>query len=187
MSKQRCDWAQMGPLMTDYHDHEWGVPVYDERKLFEFLILEGMQAGLNWSTILKKREHYRLALDDFDPKRIAAYDDNKFNALMANAGLIRNRLKMQSIITNAQAFLQLQQELGSFSTYLWGFVDGKPVLNHWQTMQQIPACTAISDAMAKDLKRRGFKFVGSTICYALMQATGMVNDHLITCFCHPSF
>lgn len=186
MNEQRCGWAGTDPLMIHYHDHEWGVPVYDEKKLFEFLILEGMQAGLSWSTVLKKRENYRIALNNFDPVCIAEYDESKFDALMANEGIIRNRLKIQSIIINAQAFLRVKQELGDFSSYLWGFVDGKPILNHWQAMSEIPACTAISDAMSKDLKRRGFKFVGSTICYALMQATGMVNDHLMTCVCRQA-
>lgn len=184
MNKTRCGWVGTDQLLTHYHDHEWGVPVYDERVLFEFLILEGMQAGLSWLTVLKKREHYRLALDNFDPERIAEYDENKFNTLMMNAGLIRNRLKIQSIITNARAFLQTKQEVGDFSGYLWHFVEGEPIINHWKTADQIPVRTAISDAMAKDLKRKGFKFVGSTICYAFMQATGMVNDHVTTCFCY---
>jgi DNA-3-methyladenine glycosylase I len=145
-----------------------------------------MQAGLNWLTVLKKREHYRSALDDFDPESIAEYDENKFNALMANEGLIRNRLKIQSIITNARAFLQTKQDVGDFSNYLWQFVEGKPITHHWQTSKEIPARSDLSDAMAKDLKQKGFKFVGSTICYALMQATGMVNDHITTCFCYQN-
>lgn len=180
MSKSRCDWAGTDPLMIHYHDHEWGLPLYDERKLFEFLILEGMQAGLSWSTILKKRENYRAAFENFDPVRIAQYDTKKFNALMKNEGIIRNQLKIQSIITNARAYL----EVNDFSDYIWSFVDGKPILNHWKKHSEVPAQTSISDAMAKDLKRKGFKFVGSTICYAFMQATGMVNDHLTSCSYH---
>lgn len=161
-----------------------GRPIYDDQLLFEFLILEGMQAGLSWSTVLKKRENYRKALDYFNAKKIATYDQDKFNELMANAGIIRNRLKIQSIITNANAYLNLKKEQGSFSDYIWGFVEGKPIKNHWKNLRQIPTNNEISDAMSKDLKKRGFKFIGTTICYAFMQATGLVNDHTVDCFCY---
>jgi DNA-3-methyladenine glycosylase I len=180
----RCAWATHHPLLMDYHDHEWGVPIYDEQRLFEFLILEGMQAGLNWLTILKKREHYRACFEHFNAEKIALYSPNKMDELMQDAGIIRNRLKIQSIITNARAFLTLKEHVGDLSQYLWKFVDGEPLKNHWAHHGQIPAQTPLSDAMAKDLKKRGFKFVGSTICYAFMQATGMVNDHTVDCFCH---
>lgn len=182
MNKKRCEWVGSDPLYIQYHDDEWGVPVYEDIVLFEFLILEGMQAGLSWLTILKKRENYRLALDHFNAECIAQYDAKKFNELMANEGIIRNKLKVQSIISNAKAFLQINQEHGDFSKYLWGFVNGQPICNHWHNASEIPTRTEISDLMAKDLKQRGFKFVGSTICYALMQATGMVNDHTTDCF-----
>ena len=182
MNKKRCEWVGSDPLYIQYHDNEWGVPVYEDTVLFEFLILEGMQAGLSWLTILKKRENYRLALDHFNAECIAQYDAKKFNELMANEGIIRNKLKIQSIISNAKAFLQINQEHGGFSKYLWGFVSGQPICNHWHNASEIPTRTEISDLMAKDLKQRGFKFVGSTICYALMQATGMVNDHTTDCF-----
>lgn len=182
MNKKRCEWVGSDPLYIQYHDNEWGVPVYEDTVLFEFLILEGMQAGLSWLTILKKRENYRLALDHFNAECIAQYDTKKFNELMANEGIIRNKLKVQSIISNAKAFLQINQEYGDFSKYLWGFVNGQPICNHWHNASEIPTRTEISDLMAKDLKQRGFKFVGSTICYALMQATGMVNDHTTDCF-----
>jgi DNA-3-methyladenine glycosylase I len=180
----KCTWALATALEEHYHDNEWGVPVHDDRLLFEFLILEGAQAGLSWSTVLKKRASYRAAFDDFDANCIAAYDTAKMEALLLNPGIIRNRLKVQSTIINAQAFLAVQSEFGSFDSYIWQFVDGKPIQNAWQTMQDVPTSTAQSDAMSKALKKRGFKFVGSTICYAYMQATGMVNDHLVGCFRH---
>lgn len=182
--KTRCKWVTDDPLYQDYHDQEWGVPVYDDAILFELLILEGMQAGLSWYTVLKKRENYRACLDQFNIKKISRYDEKKLNALLLNPGIIRHRLKIQSIVTNAQAFLQVQKEWGSFSNYLWRFVDHKPIKNTWEKTTSLPASTALSDALSKDLKKRGFKFVGSTICYAYMQAIGMVNDHSKTCFCY---
>ena len=176
----RCSWATIEPSIT-YHDEEWGVPVHDDRLLFEFLILEGAQAGLSWITILKKRENYRKAFDNFRAEKIARYGAPDVRRLLADPGIVRNRLKIAATIRNAQAFLELREEFGSFDTYLWGFVGGKPKQNRWRTLSQVPARTAESDAMSRDLLRRGFKFVGSTICYAFMQATGMVNDHLVTC------
>jgi len=170
--------------MIEYHDTEWGVPLHDDRGLFEFLILEGAQAGLSWETILRKRENYRRAFDGFDAAKIARYDKRKVRALMADAGIVRNRLKIAAAITNAQAFLVAQSEHGSFDRYIWQFVDGKPKRNSWRQSKQVPARTAESDAMSKALKKRGFRFVGSTICYAFMQTTGMVNDHAIDCFRH---
>lgn len=179
---QRCPWAGDDPLYQAYHDHEWGVPQFDDHRLFELLILEGAQAGLSWITILRKRENYRAALDNFDAQKIASYDAVKLAELLQNAGIVRNRLKIQSLVLNAQGFLAIQQEFGSFATFVWSFVGGQPIQNHWQTLDQVPARTAESDAMSKALKKRGFKFVGTTICYAFMQATGMVNDHLAGCF-----
>lgn len=179
--KIRCHWAQK-EINIPYHDEEWGVPVHDDRLLFEFIILEGAQAGLSWDTILAKRPRYREVFDQFDAAKIARYDKRKVAALLKDAGIIRNRLKIASTISNAQAFLKARQEFGSFDKYLWQFVDGKPIKNAWKEHRQIPAKTKESDAMSKDLKKRGFRFVGSTICYAFMQATGMVNDHLVTCF-----
>lgn len=179
----RCAWAKT-PLDIAYHDAEWGVPVHDDRTLFEFLILEGAQAGLSWNTILQKRERYRQVFDDFDPAKVAAYDHNKVAALLADAGIVRNRLKIAAAIVNARRFLEVQKEFGSFDTYLWSFINGKPISNHWQDKSQVPARTDISDALSKDLRKRGFKFVGSTICYATMQAVGMVNDHCVDCFRH---
>lgn len=179
----RCPWA-IGEQYVEYHDCEWGVPIHDDRRLFEFLILEGAQAGLSWATILKKRENYREAFDQFDAAKIAKYGENERNALLANAGIVRNRLKIDSTIQNAAAFLAVQEEFGSFDRYLWRFVDGTPIQNHWKSLSEVPASTSVSDAMSKDLKKRGFRFVGSTICYAYMQAVGMVNDHLIDCFRH---
>lgn len=176
----RCLWAQAEPNLT-YHDREWGVPVHDDKVLFEFLILEGAQAGLSWTTILNKRENYRRAFDGFDAGKISRYNARKVAALMADAGIVRNRLKVAAAIANARAFLAVQEEFGSFDRYVWGFVDGKPIVNRRRKMQDVPARTPESDALSKDLLKRGFKFVGSTICYAFMQATGMVNDHLITC------
>ncbi|MFZ0735077.1 MAG: DNA-3-methyladenine glycosylase I [Candidatus Sulfotelmatobacter sp.] len=177
----RCAWAT-GELSIGYHDEEWGVPVHDDRTLFEFLILEGAQAGLSWSTILNKRENYRRAFDGFDPQRVARYDRAKVRKLLADPGIVRNKLKIASAIGNAKAFLQVQEEFGSFDRYIWQFVNGKPRVNKKKSLKQLPARSVESDAMSKDLKRRGFNFVGSTICYAFMQAVGMVNDHVITCF-----
>ena len=178
----RCPWGSPDPLYVAYHDREWGVPEHDDRKLFEMLILEGAQAGLSWITVLKKREAYRLAFDRFDPQAVARYDRRQITRLLANNQIIRNRLKIEAAITNAKAFLETRDKFGSFDRYLWQFVDGRPIQNAWRNLQQVPARTAHSDAMSKDLKRRGFKFVGATICYAHMQATGMVNDHLVSCF-----
>lgn len=180
--KKRCAWVTNDSIYIHYHDNEWGVPIYDDRLLFEFLILEGAQAGLNWLTILKRRDNYRLYFDNFDAKKIAQYDEKKYQALLNNVGIIRNRLKIQSVISNAQAYLAIKKEYSSFSNYIWQFVDGKPVRNHWKKHTDIPTTTAQSDAMSTDLKKRGFKFIGSTICYAYMQAVGMVNDHLVDCF-----
>jgi len=177
----RCHWAQK-PINIPYHDKEWGVPVHDDRALFEFLILEGAQAGLSWDTILLKRARYREVFDRFDAAKIALYGAKKVRALLADPGIIRNRLKIASTISNAQAFLKIQNEFGSFDSYLWKFVGGKPIQNSWKLHKQVPAKTKESDAMSKDLQKHGFRFVGSTICYAFMQATGMVNDHLVTCF-----
>jgi DNA-3-methyladenine glycosylase I len=177
----RCSWAR-NPLVTRYHDEEWGVPQHDDRVLFEFLILEGAQAGLSWDTILQKRDNYRAAFDQFDAQRIAKYDRRKTQSLLRNPGIIRNRLKIASAVRNAKVFLSVQKEFGSFDRYIWQFVGGKPRLNAWRAGQQVPARTAESDAMTKDLKKRGFNFVGSTICYAFMQAVGMVNDHQVDCF-----
>jgi DNA-3-methyladenine glycosylase I len=176
----RCDWAKTD-LGIAYHDAEWGVPVHDDHVLFEFLVLEGAQAGLSWETILRKREAYRLAFDQFDPATVARYGKAKIASLLENPGIVRNRLKVVSTVQNAKAFLQVQREFGSFDAYVWRFVDGKPKLNRWKTMKEVPASTAESDAISKDLRGRGFNFVGSTICYAFMQAVGMVNDHLVTC------
>src|SRR5215475_5511818 len=178
---RRCRWAS-NEWNIPYHDGEWGVPVHEDRLLFEFLILEGAQAGLSWSTILNKRQNFRRAFDNFDAKKIAKYDSRKIKKLLSDPGIIRNRLKIHSAIQNAKAFLAVKAEFGSFDAYLWRFVDGKPIRNSWRTMKQVPARTAESDAMSKDLLRREFKFVGSTICYALMQAVGMVNDHLTDCY-----
>jgi DNA-3-methyladenine glycosylase I len=183
-SKIRCTWPGTDPLMLAYHDEEWGTPLHDDRRLFEFLILEGAQAGLSWRTILNKRENYRRAFDRFEPKKIARYDARKKKQLLADAGIVRNRLKIESTIDNARAFLAVQDEFGSFDGYIWRFVDGGPIVNRFGALKEIPARTKESDAMSKDLKKRGFRFVGSTICYAFMQATGMVNDHTVDCFRH---
>ncbi len=177
----RCDWAK-NDLAIQYHDAEWGVPLHDDRRLFEFLILEGAQAGLSWDTVLAKRENYRKAFDNFDAEKIVCYDDAKCAELLQNKGIIRNRLKIASAVRNARCYLKIREEFGSFDSYIWGFVDGKPIKNAWENFRQVPVSTEISDAMSKDLKRRGFNFVGSTIMYAFMQATGMVNDHLTGCF-----
>ena len=182
MERHRCEWGTSSALYIEYHDTEWGVPVHDEQKLFEFLILEGAQAGLSWSTILNKRQAYLQAFDNFEPARVASYDDEKVQALLSNAGIVRNRLKIQAAIQNARAFLAVQDEYGSFDSYVWQFVNGKPIQNSWKILQEIPATTNESDAMSKELKKRGFTFVGSTICYAFMQAVGMVNDHVVDCF-----
>ena len=176
----RCPWATT-ELYAEYHDREWGVPVHDDRRIFEFLILEGAQAGLSWLTVLKKRENYRTAFDDFDPNKIAAYGPRDVARLLGDAGIVRNRLKIAAAIQNAKCFLAVQEEFGAFDRYVWQFVGGKPIQNRWKTMAQVPPRTPESDALSRDLKQRGFKFVGSTICYAHMQATGMVNDHLVTC------
>ena len=180
--KTRCGWATSDPLYERYHDEEWGVPVHDDRLLFEFLILEGAQAGLSWITVLRKRENYRRAFASFDAKKIARYDARKIASLMNDEGIIRNRLKIESTISNAKAFLAVQKELGSFDAYLWSFVGGAPRVNRPPTLKDVPAQTPESDAMSKDLKKRGFRFVGSTICYAFMQACGLVDDHVATCF-----
>jgi len=181
----RCGWAT-GDLSIRYHDEEWGVPVHDDRTLFEFLILEGAQAGLSWTTILNKRDNYRQAFDGFDPKRVARYDRRKIERLLRDPGIVRNKLKIASAVANAKAFLEVQREFDSFDRYLWRFVDGKPRQPSLKSFQQVPARTADSDAISKDLKRRGFNFVGSTICYAFMQAVGMVNDHMVDCFRYRS-
>ena len=177
----RCPWA-IGELYAAYHDTEWGVPLHDDRKLFEFLVLEGAQAGLSWLTVLKKRENYRAAFDQFDPEKVARYNAAKVARLLNNPGIIRNKLKVAAAISNARAFLKVQEEFDSFDAYIWRFVAGKPKVNRWKTLKELPARTAESDALSRDLIQRGFKFVGSTICYAHMQATGMVNDHLVSCF-----
>ena len=182
MSKLRCSWCGDDPLYRTYHDTEWGVPLHDDRSLFEFLILEGAQAGLSWITVLRKRENYRAAFDGFDAEHIARYSEGKMELLLQDPGIIRNRLKVQSAVTNAQQFLAIQEEFGSFDAFVWRFVDGVPRQNKWRSLKEIPASTPESDAMSKELKRRGFKFVGSTICYAHMQATGMVNDHTTDCY-----
>jgi DNA-3-methyladenine glycosylase I len=177
----RCSWAT-NELSIRYHDQEWGVPVHDDRKLFEFLILEGAQAGLSWNTILNKRESYRAVFDGFDAERVARYDGRKIRALLRDPGIIRNQLKIGSAVQNARAFLKIQEESGSFDRYIWQLIGGRPITNSWKVSRQVPARSAESDAMSKDLKKRGFNFVGSTICYAFMQAVGMVNDHLVNCF-----
>lgn len=182
--KIRCTWCLGDPLYIRYHDREWGVPVHQDRKWFEFLILEGAQAGLSWITILRKREAYRKAFDNFDFNKVARYNERKIQLLLEDEEIVRNRLKIRSAVENAKAFLKVRDEFGTFNKYIWSFVDGKPIRNRWKTMKQIPARTELSDALSKDLKQRGFTFVGSTICYAHMQATGMVNDHTLDCFRH---
>ena len=184
MNKNRCVWATTDALYQNYHDTEWGVPLHNDQRLLEFLILEGAQAGLSWITILRKRENYRAAFDNFDATRIAAYSANKIESLLQNPGIVRNRLKVEAAVINAQKFLEVQDEFGSFDQFIWQFVGGKPKQNSWSGLADIPASTPESDAMSKELKRRGFKFVGPTICYAHMQATGMVNDHTTNCFRH---
>jgi DNA-3-methyladenine glycosylase I len=184
MNKLRCAWAGDDPLYCAYHDQEWGVPLHDDRALFEFLILEGAQAGLSWITILRKRERYRAVFDGFDPERIARYDAGKIASLLTDPGIVRNRLKVEAAVNNARRFLDVREKSGSFDTFIWQFTGGAPRQNHWRTLAEVPASTPASDAMSKELKRLGFKFAGSTICYAYMQATGMVNDHVVTCFRH---
>jgi len=186
MSEQlRCEWAGSDPLYVAYHDDEWGVPVHDDRKLFEMLCLEGAQAGLAWITILRKRENYCAAFDHFDPLKVADYDEAKVAALLADPGIVRNRLKVNAFIRNARALLAVQAEFGSFDAYIWQFVDGAPLVNHWRSLREIPAQTPEAQTMSKELKRRDFTFVGPTICYAFMQACGLVNDHIVACFRHP--
>ncbi len=182
MNKSRCIWCGSDPLYVKYHDEEWGVPIYDDAKLFEFLILETFQAGLSWITVLRKRENFRKAFDNFNYRKIAKYDEVKYEALLHDAGIIRNKLKIKATISNAHAFMHVQEEFGSFSNYIWGFTKGIPIKNKWKNKEQIPAKTVLSDKISIDLKKRGFKFVGSTVIYAHMQATGMVNDHLPGCF-----
>jgi len=183
-SPSRCGWVHDDPIEIAYHDREWGTPLHDDQILFEFLVLDGFQAGLSWLTILRKRDNFRAAFDHFDPQIVARYDAAKHQELLNNAGIIRNRLKIAAATQNALALLQVQAEFGSFDAYLWNWVDGIPIQNHWATLEAVPARTELSDALSKDLKKRGFKFVGSVICYAFMQAIGMVNDHTITCFRH---
>nr|WP_297786257.1 DNA-3-methyladenine glycosylase I [uncultured Allomuricauda sp.] len=182
MQKHRCGWCLGDPLYEAYHDEEWGVPVKDDETLFEFLILETFQAGLSWITVLRKRENFRKAFDQFNYKKIAAYDQTKIDALLQDPGIIRNKLKVNATVSNANAFMEVQKEFGSFSSYIWGFVNGEPIKNKWKNYKDAPATTELSDAISKDLKKRGFKFVGSTVIYAHMQATGMVNDHEVNCF-----
>ncbi|MEM8892938.1 MAG: DNA-3-methyladenine glycosylase I [Bacteroidota bacterium] len=182
---KRCAWVENTfDLYYEYHDKEWGVPVHDEKKLFEFLILEGAQAGLSWSTILNKREGYRRVFADFDPEEVARFSESQIQGALLDPGIIRNKLKVRSAVTNAQRFLEVHEEFGTFDSYIWAFVDGKPIINNWKTIAEVPVTTDISDRLSKDLKKRGFKFVGSTIIYALMQAIGMVNDHTVDCFRH---
>lgn len=181
-TKIRCFWCEKDDLYRDYHDYEWGVPVYDDQKLFEFLILETFQAGLSWFTILKKRDNFRLVFDDFDYVKVAHYSEDKIQELLQDAGIIRNQLKIRAAVYNAISFMKVQEEFGSFSNYFWGFVNGKPILNHPKTLQDVPATTPLSDEISKDLKKRGFKFVGSTVVYAYMQATGIVDDHVADCW-----
>jgi len=182
---KRCAWARKDPLMIAYHDQEWGVPLHDEKPLFEFLCLEGAQAGLSWSTVLNKREAYRQAFDQFDPDLVAAYGETKIQKLLQNKGIIRNKLKVSAFITNARHFQKIQSEFGSFDHYIWQFVDHRPIQNHWKDLDQIPATSPESEVMSQDMRKRGFTFVGPTICYALMQAIGMVNDHTTDCFRYP--
>ncbi|HJV44350.1 MAG TPA: DNA-3-methyladenine glycosylase I [Bacillota bacterium] len=179
---KRCQWVTADPIYVEYHDQEWGVAVHDDRRLFEMINLEGAQAGLSWITILKKRKQYRLSFDSFDPLKIIHYNDSKIQELMENAGIIRNQRKIAAVIENAKAYLQILEDYGSFDSYLWRFVDGKPLINHWTTHEQVPVTTPLSEALSKDLKKHGFKFVGGTICYSFMQAVGMVMDHTVDCF-----
>jgi DNA-3-methyladenine glycosylase I len=183
--KNRCAWCLKFDQYIEYHDNEWGVPVHDDRTHFEFLILEGAQAGLSWATVLKKREGYRKAFADFDPEKVARFSEKKMEKILLNPGIIRNRLKVKAAINNAQCFLKVQKEFGTFDKYIWGFVNGMPIVNRWKTMDKVPATTKVSDALSSDLVKRGFKFVGSTVIYAHMQACGLVNDHLVSCWRHP--
>lgn len=183
-NKPRCGWVTADPIYIQYHDEEWGRPIYNDRLLFEFLILEGMQAGLSWLTVLKKRAHFRQVFDDFNPEKIAIYSEPKIHTLLQDSGIIRNQRKVRAAVKNAQAYLALREEQ-TLSDYLWAYVDGQPILNYWQSHDQVPATTPLSNELSKDLKKRRFSFVGPTICYAFMQAVGMVNNHLTTCFCHP--
>ena len=183
--KTRCNWSNKTQIYRDYHDYEWGVPVHDDWKLFEAIVLDGAQAGLSWETILNKRENYRIAFDNFDVEKVSQYGQDKIDELLQNSGIIRNRLKIKSAISNAKAFIEIQKEFGSFDTFLWNYVDGRPIQNHWKTLAEVPATTKLSDEISKELKKRGFKFVGSTIIYAFMQAIGMVNDHTVDCFRYP--
>lgn len=185
-NKPRCGWVTADPIYIQYHDEEWGRPIHDDRLLFEFLILEGMQAGLSWLTVLKKRPHFREVFDHFDPEKMAGYSESKIQSLLQDPGIIRNRRKMQSVVQNAKAYLMLREST-TLSDYLWAYVDGKPILNQWRLSAEVPAVTPLSTQLSKDLKKKGFGFVGPTICYAFMQAVGMVNDHLTTCMCHPAF
>lgn len=184
MEKTRCGWSGNDPVYIKYHDTEWGVPVFDDSVFYEFLLLESFQAGLSWITILKKRENFAAAFDNFDYKKIANYDDSKIEELRNNAGIIRNKLKIKAAITNARAFMEVQKEFGSFSNYIWKFVENKPIINRWKTLDEVPSNTELSDAISKDLKKRGFKFVGTTIIYSFLQATGIINDHIVSCFRH---
>ena len=185
--ENRCEWAQKNEIMAKYHDEEWGKPLHDDQKLFEFLILEGMQAGLSWLTILRKREAFRLAYEDFNVRKVALFDEQKVEELMQNPGIIRNRMKIEASINNAKRFLEVVEEFGSFDSYIWKFVDNQPIVNKWEKLSELPAKTELSDQISDDLRRRGFKFVGSTIVYSHLQATGMVNDHQVHFFCHPEF
>ena len=183
---KRCQWVSNDPIYTKYHDKEWGIPVYSDKKLFEMMILEGAQAGLSWITILKKRAHYRKVFDGFDARKIAGYNQKKIDSLLLDPGIVRNKLKVESTISNAKLYLELKEKHGRFSDFLWEFVDGEPIQNKWRSLKQVPVSTDASDAMSKELKRRGFKFIGTTICYAFMQSVGMVNDHTTDCFCHDA-
>ncbi|BDR54528.1 DNA-3-methyladenine glycosylase [Bombiscardovia apis] len=182
MSVERCEWAQVSELETDYHDHEWGVPTHDDRELFELLILEGMQAGLSWDLILRKRQNFVEAFDNFDYQTVASYGEDKIAALLSTSGIVRNKLKVRAAVSNAQAFMSVQDEFGSFDAYLWSFVDGKPIVGNWKAVEDVPCSTPLSDVVSKDLRRRGFKFTGSTIVYSYLQATGLLNDHITSCF-----
>ena len=183
---KRCQWVSDDPLYIEYHDKEWGIPVYNDKKLFEMMILEGAQAGLSWITILKKRAHYRKVFDGFDAKKIAGYKQKKIDSLLLDPGIVRNKLKIESTISNAKLYLELKEKHGRFSDFLWQFVDGEPIQNKWRSLKQVPVSTEASDAMSKELKRLGFKFIGTTICYAFMQSVGMVNDHTTDCFCYDT-
>jgi len=186
-NKNRCQWVTSDSLYQKYHDEEWGVPVYDDRKLFEFIILETFQAGLSWITVLRKRENFRQAFDSFDCQKVALFDEEKIHELLKNQGIIRNQLKIRAAVSNARAFIKIQEEFGSFSQYIWQFTDHKPIINHWKTIKEVPASTPLSDKISKDLKKRGFKFVGTTVMYAHLQATGIVHDHTTDCFRHKHF